>query len=77
MQAHRRDPISFCAICLILAYRNTRAFFLLGGCRFHPTCSEYAEEAIARLGIARGGFLALRRLLRCRPFGPWGFDPVQ
>jgi uncharacterized protein len=45
-------------------------------CRFEPTCSRYAEEAIARYGTARGGWLALKRLLRCRPGGGWGYDPV-
>jgi len=46
------------------------------GCRFHPTCSEYASEAIALHGAYRGTGLALRRLLRCHPFGGGGFDPV-
>ena len=45
-------------------------------CRFAPSCSEYAAEAIALHGVARGGFLALRRLLRCHPWGGDGFDPV-
>jgi putative membrane protein insertion efficiency factor len=49
---------------------------LFGSCRFEPSCSRYASEAIARHGARRGGALALRRLLRCRPFGPSGFDPV-
>ena len=45
-------------------------------CRFFPSCSEYAEEAIETHGPWRGGWLTARRLLRCRPFGPSGFDPV-
>ncbi len=45
-------------------------------CRFFPTCSSYAHEAIHVHGTGRGGYLAARRLLRCRPFGPSGFDPV-
>lgn len=45
-------------------------------CRFHPSCSTYAEEAIRRHGIGRGAVLAARRLIRCRPMGPHGFDPV-
>ena len=45
-------------------------------CRFTPTCSRYALEAIERHGAARGAWLALRRLLRCHPFGGKGYDPV-
>lgn len=45
-------------------------------CRFYPSCSSYAYEAIERFGAARGGLLALRRLLRCRPLAARGFDPV-
>ncbi len=45
-------------------------------CRFFPTCSSYAHEAIHVHGATRGGYLTVRRLLRCRPFGPSGFDPV-
>ena len=45
-------------------------------CRFYPTCSNYAHEAFEQHGTARGGWLTFTRLLRCRPFGPSGFDPV-
>jgi len=46
------------------------------GCRYQPTCSQYASEAIAMHGVTRGCFMALRRLLRCHPFARGGFDPV-
>jgi putative membrane protein insertion efficiency factor len=45
-------------------------------CRFWPTCSEYAAQAVQRYGVWQGGKLALRRLLRCHPFHPGGYDPV-
>lgn len=48
----------------------------LSPCRFWPSCSHYAVEAIETHGSVRGGWLTLRRLLRCRPFGPSGVDPV-
>jgi hypothetical protein len=45
-------------------------------CRFEPTCSAFAHQAIAQHGVLRGGWLAIRRLARCRPMGGWGYDPV-
>ena len=47
-----------------------------GGCRFEPTCSEYAAIAVAEWGVVRGGWMALLRLSRCHPFCKGGYDPV-
>lgn len=46
-------------------------------CRFTPTCSEYAAQALAKYGVLKGSALALRRICRCHPFQPGGYDPVQ
>ena len=61
---------------LIGFYRRGISPLLPPSCRFTPTCSVYAEEAVRRHGAARGGWLALRRLGRCHPFGGSGYDPV-
>lgn len=61
---------------LIRAYQLLLSPFLGGACRYYPSCSHYAMEALARHGAGRGGWLALRRLARCHPFGGHGFDPV-
>ncbi|SDL70717.1 membrane protein insertion efficiency factor YidD [Sediminibacillus halophilus] len=45
-------------------------------CRFYPTCSQYGVESFERFGVIKGGFLTIKRLLKCHPFHPGGFDPV-
>lgn len=60
----------------ILVYRAAIGPWLPGACRYAPTCSAYALEALARHGALRGGWLALRRLARCHPWGGFGYDPV-
>ena len=64
------------AICLIRCYQWTISPFLGPCCRFHPTCSQYALEAIGQYGLLRGGWLGVRRIARCHPWHPGGFDPV-
>jgi len=46
-------------------------------CRFYPTCSQYAIDAISRYGCIKGGFMAIKRVFRCHPFNPGGYDPVK
>ena len=63
-------------LSVIRFYRRRLSPGLPRACRFYPTCSEYAEEAIRRFGAVRGGQLAARRILRCHPFARGGYDPV-
>ena len=64
------------AIGLIRFYQQAISPFLPPMCRFQPTCSQYAAEAVERYGVTQGCWLALKRLLRCRPMGGQGYDPV-
>lgn len=63
-------------IGFIQVYRKLISPLLPPSCRFQPTCSAYALEAISTWGVAKGSWLALRRISRCHPFHPGGFDPV-
>jgi uncharacterized protein len=63
-------------LAVLGAYRRFVSPLLAPRCRFAPSCSAYAVEAVARHGAARGGWLALRRLSRCHPLHPGGYDPV-
>ncbi|HKM39657.1 MAG TPA: membrane protein insertion efficiency factor YidD [bacterium] len=60
----------------ISGYRCYLSPLLPPHCRYTPTCSAYAYEAIARYGVVKGGYLVLKRLLRCQPWGGQGYDPV-
>jgi putative membrane protein insertion efficiency factor len=63
-------------LLLITLYRLTLSPLIGRECRYLPTCSHYAEEAITRHGLWAGGFMTLARLMRCHPFGASGYDPV-
>ncbi len=64
------------AVTLLLIYKTALSPVLPSACKFYPTCSAYAREAVERHGARRGLLLAVKRLLRCRPFAPGGIDPV-
>ena len=63
-------------IAIIRGYQYAISPLLGNNCRFHPSCSNYAEEAIRRYGIFKGGYLTLRRVVKCQPFHSGGYDPV-
>ena len=65
-----------CLLAGIRFYQATLSPFIGMHCRFHPTCSRYSAEAIQRFGARRGGWLMMRRVLRCHPWGGAGYDPV-
>jgi uncharacterized protein len=75
--ASRRPTLAVqVALLLVEAYRVALSPILGGHCRFFPSCSAYAQEALRAHGAGHGTRLALRRLLRCHPFSAGGFDPV-
>jgi putative membrane protein insertion efficiency factor len=69
-------PLRALSIGLIKVYRMTLSGMLGGQCRFYPSCSHYAEEAIRTRGFARGWAMATWRILRCNPFGAGGYEPL-
>jgi hypothetical protein len=68
--------MKYLALGLIRLYQITLAPLLPPSCRFEPTCSRYTYQAIDRFGFLKGGWLGAKRLARCHPFHPGGFDPV-
>ncbi len=64
------------AALLIRGYQRFLSPVLPASCRFYPSCSQYTLEAVTRYGLIRGGWLGLRRLVRCHPFNPGGHDPL-
>ncbi len=63
-------------ILMVLAYRATLGRLLGGHCRFQPSCSQYAIDAVTKYGPLRGSWRAARRVLRCHPWGSGGYDPA-
>ncbi len=77
--ANRQFPgrmISLALRAAIRLYQLTLAYFFVGACRYEPSCSAYAAEAIAVHGALKGTYLAAHRLCRCQPWGAGGYDPV-
>ncbi len=70
------SPLAHVLKGLVLAYRYSLSALIGNECRFKPTCSEYASDAITAHGAIRGGWLAIRRVARCHPWGGSGWDPV-
>ena len=71
-----RDILIFIPMLLIRFYQRAISPLTPPSCRFTPTCSQYAAEALQKYGLFKGGWLALRRILRCHPWGGSGYDPV-
>lgn len=74
--AQGKRQVQRALIALIRIYQRLLSPLLGPRCRFYPSCSEYAAQALSAHGILHGGGLALRRLCRCHPLNPGGFDPV-
>nr|MBI3613199.1 membrane protein insertion efficiency factor YidD [Nitrospirota bacterium] len=75
--SYRGQAVQRFSIGLIGLYRQWVSPWLPPACRFEPTCSHYAQDAIRQHGLARGLVWALWRLLKCHPFHPGGYDPVK
>lgn len=74
----KRIPLAaYPLIWLIYLYRITLSPFIGQSCRFYPTCSHYAEDALRKYGALKGSWLAVKRIGRCHPWHPGGFDPVE
>lgn len=74
-----KKPLLFFLNFYQLVFAKALSVWLLGGvnsCRFQPTCSQYSREAIENFGVLKGGFLSLKRICLCQPFGRFGPDPV-
>jgi uncharacterized protein len=81
---HYRLLVRKMVLWMIRGYQKTLSFdhgwfsylYPYGYCRFRPTCSEYTYQAVEKYGIIKGGFMGLKRVIRCNPFNKGGFDPV-
>jgi len=68
--------VKYIFIFLIKVYQRTLSRALPSSCRFYPSCSEYGVQALQKHGVFKGGWLTVKRVARCHPFNPGGYDPV-
>lgn len=64
-------------IALVLFYQKAISPFFPARCRFYPSCSQYMLEAIEKYGVIKGGWMGIKRICRCHPWSPGGYDPVK
>jgi putative membrane protein insertion efficiency factor len=68
--------MKYIVILFIKVYQRTLSRLLPSSCRFYPSCSEYGVQAVQKHGVFKGGWLTVKRIARCHPFNPGGYDPV-
>ncbi len=76
-ESKHTSPFAYPLIGLIYVYRYSLSPIFGRSCRFYPTCSQYAEEAIRKHGAWRGSIMAVKRILKCHPWHEGGYDPVE
>lgn len=75
--SNRISPLAYPLLWLIYLYRITLSPIIGQSCRFYPTCSHYAEDALRKYGLLKGSWMATRRVFRCHPWHDGGYDPVD
>jgi len=77
MRKEIKNALTGALIKAVKVYKIAVSPYVIKSCRYHPSCSEYAVEALRKRGAIRGGAMALWRILRCNPFSSGGYDPVD
>lgn len=77
MSSRNVSPFKSVVLALIRFYQAYISPMLGSNCRYYPTCSHYMEDAIVKYGVVRGGWMGIRRIGRCHPWAPGGYDPVE
>ena len=72
----KKSPLAWMAIAFVVFYQRLISPLFPASCRYRPTCSQYTLTALKRYGFFRGGWMGLRRIMRCHPFCSGGYDPV-